>query len=183
MKQIIITLSLIGIYTFKCYAQIEDPKEITPQILQKIISEVDKEAKIYEDNLSVEDLSKDLISFSLDTFKIEHIVSKRMDIDYSTAGMNNTMDERTKAYDVLLNRYYNKILKLLKPEDKKALINAQKAWIAYRDAEMKLISTLTKDEYSGGGTIQSNIASGAYSDLVVNRTIELFRYYDSILKE
>jgi len=183
MKFLILSLSLLVFGIKPALAQFEDPKEITPQILQKIKEDVEKEVKSYSDNLSIDEMSKDQLEFSIDTFKIEHLVSKRMDIDYSTAGMNTTLDERTKAYDVLLNKYYNKILKLLKPEDKKALISAQKSWIAYRDTEMKLIATLTKESYSGGGTIQSSIATGAYSDLVVNRTIELFRYYDGIVKE
>ena len=83
----------------------------------------------------------------------------------------------------MLNKYYNKLLKILKPEDKKILVTAQRAWLAYRDPEAKLIGTMTKEEYSGGGTIQSNIATGAYSDLVAKRTIEIFNYYDAIIKD
>ncbi len=183
MKHFILFISFIVYSIIPLLAQIEDPKEITPQILQKITTEVDREAKLYTESLSNEDMSKDQLEFTIDTFKLEHIVTKRMEIDYSTAGMNTTLSERTTAYDALLNKYYNKILKRLNQDDKKVLINAQKAWLSYRDAEMKLISTMTKEEYSGGGTIQSNIATGAYSDLVVNRTIELFRYYDSIIKD
>ena len=106
-----------------------------------------------------------------------------MDIDYSTIGMNITVDEMTSSYDKLMNKYYNKLLKTLKPGDKKVLINAQKAWLTFRDAETKLIGTMTKEVYSGGGTIQSNIATGAYSDLVVQRTIEIFQYYNNIQRD
>ncbi len=106
-----------------------------------------------------------------------------MDIDYSTVGMNITVDEMTSSYDKLMNKYYNKLLKILKPDDKKILVTAQKAWLAYRDAEAKLIGKMTKEEYSGGGTIQSNIATGSYSDLVVKRAIEIFNYYDGIIKD
>ena len=42
---------------------------------------------------------------------------------------------------------------------------------------------MTKEEYSGGGTIQSTNAVGAYADLIVKRTIEIFKYYDGILKD
>jgi uncharacterized protein YecT (DUF1311 family) len=106
-----------------------------------------------------------------------------MDIDYSTVGMNITVNEMTSTYDKLMNRYYNKLLKILKPEDKKILVTAQKAWITYRNAETKLIGTLTKEEYSGGGSIQSNIATGSYSDLVVKRAIEIFNYYNGVIKD
>lgn len=88
----------------------------------------------------------------------------------------------TSSYDQLLNKYYNRLLKLLQPQDKTALIAAQKAWLQFRDAESKLIRTLSKDEYSGGGTIQSNIVTNSYADLVVKRCIDIFNYYDNIIK-
>lgn len=59
---------------------------------------------------------------------------------------------------------------------------AQKAWLQFRDTESKLIKTLSKDEYSGGGTIQSNIVTSSYADLVVKRCIDIFNYYDNIIK-
>jgi hypothetical protein len=52
----------------------------------------------------------------------------------------------------------------------------------FRDTEAKLIGTMTKELYSGGGTIQSNIATASYSDLVVQRTITIFNYYNALTK-
>ena len=89
----------------------------------------------------------------------------------------------TNGYDKLMNKYYNKLLKIFNPEDKKVLIEAQKSWIKFRDAETKLIWTMTNEEYSGGGTIQSNIAAAAYSDIVVKRTEYIFSYYNNIQKK
>ena len=123
------------------------------------------------------------IEFSVDTFKIEQIASRRMDIDYSTASINSTINVLTASYDILLNKYYQKLLKSLKIEDRKVLVNAQSAWIAYRDAEAKLIWTMKNVEYSGGGTIQSNIATLNYNYMVKHRVIEIYSYYESnILK-
>lgn len=182
MKQILYFL-IFFLVRHSSFAQNDGPKEITPQILQKIKMDVEKLVPAFNKNLSDRDLTSDQIEFSVDTFRINQIVSKRMGIDYSTLGMNRTVDEMTTSYDKLLNKYYNKLLKILKPEDKKILVTAQRAWLAYRDAEAKLIGTMTKEEYSGGGTIQSNIATGAYSDLVAKRTIEIFNYYDAIIKD
>ena len=182
MKQILYFL-IFFLVRQSSFAQNDGPKEITPQILQKIKMDVEKLVPAFNKNLSDRDLTSDHIEFSVDTFRINQIVSKRMGLDYSTFGMNRTVDEMTASYDKLLNKYYNKLLKILKPEDKKILVTAQRAWLAYRDAEAKLIGTMTKEEYSGGGTIQSNIATGAYSDLVAKRTIEIFNYYDAIIKD
>lgn len=182
MKCFLLLIWCIG-FARLALAQDDTPKEVTPQVLQKIKTEVEKEAAILKLKLSKDDFSLDRVEFSTDTFRIEQIVSKRIDIDYSTAGMNTAVSEKTTAYDKLLNKYYNKLLKSLNAEDKKVLISAQKAWLAYRDAELALIGTMTKEEYSGGGTIQSMIAIGAYSGLVVRRTVEIFNYFDGIMKE
>lgn len=159
------------------------PTEISPEILKKINAEVEAQIPKLKLKLSTQELNPDEIEFQIDTFRIETIASKRIEIDYSTTGMNITVDELTISYDKLMNKYYGKLIKLLNPEDKKILVTAQKAWLAFRDAELKLIGTITHEEYSGGGTIQSNIRMSQYSDLVVKRTIDIFNYYNAILKE
>ena len=105
-----------------------------------------------------------------------------MDIDYTTAGMNFTVREMASSYDKLMNKYYNKLMNMLSLDDRKILIAAQKSWLVYRDAEDKLIGTITDPAYSGGGTMQSNIARGNYADLVVRRTIQIFQYYLSVIE-
>lgn len=182
LKQIIYLTTLFFAVNFS-YGQNDGPIEITPQVLQKIKADIETKVPAFKQNLSKRELTIDQIEFSLDTFRIEQIVSTRMDIDYSTVGMRATINEKTAAYDKLMNKYYNKLLKALKPEDKQTLVAAQKAWIIYRDAEAKLIGAMIKDEYSGGGTIQPMIATGSYSDLVIKRTIEIFNYFDGIIKD
>lgn len=106
-----------------------------------------------------------------------------MNIAYSTFEMNSIVHEMASSYDILLNKYYKKLLKSLKPEDQKTLITAQKAWVTFRDAETKLIQTMTSFEYSGGGTMQTSMAIGSYESMVEKRTIEIFDYFDSIIKD
>ncbi len=182
MKQIIFLSTLFVAMNF-AYGQNDGPREITPQDLQKINADIEKQIPVFKKNIAKRELTADEIEFSLDTFRIKQLVSKQMGIDYSTIGMNAIVNEMTASYDKLMNKYYNKLLKVLKPEDKQTLVVAQRAWIAFRDAEAKLIGAMTKDEYSGGGTIQSMIATGSYSNLVIKRTLDVFNYYDGIIKE
>jgi len=105
-----------------------------------------------------------------------------MKIDNTIVGMNKAIQEMSSAYDQLLNKYYNRLLKLLKPQDKATLVTTQKDWLQFRDTESKLIRTLSKDEYSGGGTIKSNIITSSYADLVVKRCIDIFNYYNNIVQ-
>ncbi|HEY6914994.1 MAG TPA: lysozyme inhibitor LprI family protein [Paludibacter sp.] len=182
MKQFLFVLFALLICPFS-YGQNNGPEEITPGRLQTIKAAVDKQANRFKVKLvSNKELTKEQIEFSVDTFKIERIAAKCIEIDYSTMGMVQIIDELTASYDILLNKYYKRLLNALKEEDKKTLIAAQKAWIGYRDAEAKLIGTMTKEEYSGGGTIQSNIATGSYSDLVIKRANEIFNYYNEMEK-
>lgn len=181
MKSILVIAFLF--FLILSYGQNHTPIEITPQILKKINLEVENEITKLKEKISKQDLSIDEIEFTIDTSRIGRITTKRIDIDYSTIGMNISIIEMTNSYDKLLNKYYNKLLKTLNPEDKKILITAQKSWLVYRDNEKKLIFTMTNDEYSGGGTIQSNIAISSYGNLVVDRTIDIFNYYKNIIKD
>jgi uncharacterized protein YecT (DUF1311 family) len=182
MKKVFALLSFLFV-SYTSFAQNDGPKEITPQVLQKIKATIERQIPAFKQRISNNELSPDQIEFSVDTFRIEQLASKRMEIDYSTYSMIEATVELTASYDKLLNKYYNKLLKALKPEDQKILISAQRAWLVYREGEIKLINTMVKDEYSGGGTIQSLRAVGSYGSLVVNRTKEIFEYYDSIVKE
>lgn len=180
-KLLLFSLSVCAIISVSS-GQTDGPIQITAERLQKIKSEVDKEAAVFKQTLSKKDYSADEIEFATDTFKIEHIASKRMKVDYSTIGMNETIILLTGEYDKLLNKYYNKLIKLLNPADRKVLIAAQKSWILFKEAEQKVIGVLTKEEYSGGGTIQTNIEADLISQLTVKRTIEIFNHYNAILK-
>ncbi len=182
MKSLLLTFIFFFVGYFS-FGQYDGPKEITPQVLQKLKADVEKQIPEFKKQLSTRELSADQMEFAVDTFRIEQLVVKRMDIDYSTQGMNKTVQEMAKSYDSLMNKYYTKLLRSLKSEDKKLLINAQKSWLIYRDAEAKLIMCMTNVPYSDGGTIQSNIAVGSYANLIVKRTIEVFNYYDGIVKE
>lgn len=177
-----LSLLLALLFSSPLFAQEEaPPREVTPAMLAQIKKDVEKEAEEFKKTLTGKNYSRSQLEFAVDTFVVEHVVRKRMDIDYSTAGMNMAVDEMINDYDKLLNKYYNKLLKLLQPADKKILIAAQKAWITYRNAESKLIGVMIKDEYSGGGTMQSSIAIGRFADIVVSRTLEIFIYYDDVV--
>lgn len=180
-KLLLFSLSVCAIISISS-GQTDGPIQITAERLQKIKTEVDKEVAVFKQTLSKKDYSADEIEFATDTFKIEHIASKRIEVDYSTTGMNETITLLTGEYDKLLNKYYNKLIKLLNPADRKVLIAAQKSWILFKEAEQKVIGVLTKEEYSGGGTIQTNIEADLISQLTVKRTIEIFNHYNAILK-
>lgn len=180
-KYIMKQLSFVLLHTLICFhslAQNDGPRETTAQELENIKIEVENMIPELLKKLSSKQLSPDEIEFTIDTCRIEQMAAKIMNINYSTVGMNNTVRNLTSSYDKLMNKYYNKLLTLLTPDDKRVLITAQKAWLQFRDEEAKLIRTMTIEAYSGGGTMQSNLATASYAELVIDRTNKIFRYYN-----
>lgn len=104
-------------------------------------------------------------------------MAKSMEYDYSTAGMSDASYYAAHQYDSLLNKYYKRLLSVLKGADKAVLIKAQKAWLAFRDSEMKLVDTMSKEEYSGGGTVQQLTDASIYLAFIKNRVVTLFDHY------
>lgn len=180
----ILTLSILFCaFWASSKSQSTEPQAITPQIIEKLKADIEKQVPALKLEYAKQELNADEIEFSLDTFRIERLAAKKIEINYSTLGMNMAVSDLTESYNKLMNKYYNKLLNLLEPEDKKILITAQRSWISYRDAEENLIGALTNKIYSGGGTIQSIIATGSYSELVTKRCIKIFDYYNSIIKK
>lgn len=176
---IAVTISLLCFTYSSLFAQ--NMQEVTPEIEKKINNEIEQAAKVKKMQYKKDkDLSEDWIEFSLDTFRISQYEEKYMSYNYSTVGMNTAMNLAADKYDQLLNKYYKKLLNVLDKNDKEALIEAQRAWIAFRDKEMQLESTLEQDRYSGGGTMQILRHASVYEELIRKRVIEIFEYYNSI---
>lgn len=182
MKHIFLILGLLT--KSIVFAQSSDaPREVTPEIENKIKKEVEKSALGFQRKLKASNESSLDMEFSIDTFKVERYEELYLSYDYSTSGMVTASYIATHQYDSLLNKYYKKLLSLLKPNDKQALIQAQKAWITFRDSESKLIATVSQEEYSGGGTVQLLIDSSSYLNLIKNRVLEIFDHLDRIAGE
>ena len=96
--------------------------------------------------------------------------------DYSTAGMLQATYNAQNSYDILLNKYYEKLLNNLKSADKETLKEAQRNWINYRNSESKLNNLISNEEYSGGGTIQQIFIASRNLEIITNRLNELYYY-------
>jgi len=161
-------------FNFVSYAQIT---EVTPELQKKIKQDIEKEIPKLKERLKNKQENDGIIEFKIDTFRVEQFMSKWTDTDYSDFGMKQACYETANLYDVLLNKYYKKLLTLLKGDDKKILIQAQKAWLIFRDNENKLVQTISAEQYSGGGTMQQLREASIYLALIKKRTIDLFSHY------
>tara|TARA_B110000879_G_C10951280_1_gene423790 strand:- start:193 stop:720 length:528 start_codon:yes stop_codon:yes gene_type:complete len=172
-KQILVLLlipnCLIG------FSQQEITKQDSINIIKKadnIVLSLRKELSYYTD---------EYVDFASDTCRIETIEFEKMQIDYSTLGINVAVSESKYQYDKLLNKYYKKLAAKLEGSDKEILKQTQRNWIQFRNSEYTLKSLLSEEKYSGGGTMQSNFRNMFGKRLTKNRLIEIFHHYLGLL--
>jgi len=172
MKNILLSL-FSCLFTLNLYAQVDLSPAKVKAIKQKI------ENKIPALKLKLQKFREDTatITFTLDTFRVEQYNNEHLKLVSTDSEMANVTYEQAKNYDVLLNRYYKKLMVILKDDDKKTLMQTQKAWLVFRDNEVKLNNTIEKPAYGGGGTVLALNDSGLYLNLIKTRTLAIFDYY------
>jgi uncharacterized protein YecT (DUF1311 family) len=177
---VVIILSVIS----TTYAQNFDKPavEITPAVLAKLKLDVEKEIPAFKESNKKWKRGPIGSEFSVDTFRIERLTDKWIKIDYTDAGMSQATYNQAKEYDVLLNKYYKKLLSILNPEEKKKLIAAEKSWLSFRDNEVNLMEAVNDKAYVGG-TIEGLTNSGEYLKLIQTRTKDLYSYYVRCMHE
>ena len=98
----------------------------------------------------------------------------------STMGIDECLGREQKAWDVILNERYKEATAAAKELDSrlpelgmepvaaKSLVKAQRAWIAFRDAECDRIFDLNIE-----GTIRTVAAANCMTDMTAQRAIDL----------
>lgn len=90
-----------------------------------------------------------------------------------TSDMRDAFGKAYGAWDAELNRLYRALMEALSADERQALRHAQRAWLAFRDAEAAFWNT----EYvAGGGTLALVVADGKHVDFVRDRVCQLQRY-------
>ena len=99
--------------------------------------------------------------------------------DPSTAGMLRCLEQAYAMWDNALNDEYQTLRGLLTPQGLAALKTAQRAWIAYRDAEFTAIDTIYG---SLDGTMWFVTRMSAKVEFVRSRVQELRLYSSSLIE-
>jgi uncharacterized protein YecT (DUF1311 family) len=94
-------------------------------------------------------------------------------MDGSQSEMNDCSRRQLTKSDTELNQEYKQIINCMKPssKDAKPLIEAQRAWLKYRDAECAFQGSASK-----GGSIQPMIITGCLKNITDQRAKDL-KYY------
>ena len=110
---------------------------------------------------------------------IDSYVEACIDADSSTAGMMNCTNQGSLLWEKELNTTYVNLMSALPPAEKQALRQAQRQWIAFRDAEFNAIDAL----YQGkDGTMYLVMRASDRLELVKTRVLQLMSYA-SLVKE
>lgn len=91
----------------------------------------------------------------------------------TTADMIDCSGEASSRMDKRLNQLYNTLMKKLPKSKQELLRNAQRKWLAWRDAELSLSYALDPNE---GGTAQT-VSAGSFAYEMLKRRVEEFEGY------
>lgn len=99
-------------------------------------------------------------------------IERLLTVDESTNGQVQALAKGGELWDKELNRLYKELNKALSGngEAKKALVESQRAWIAFRDGEMKFIEAMYARKE---GTMFRPMAADDFMKLTRCRALEL----------
>ena len=176
MRSFIIILGLFCLYVAYSGSPKDSEKNIESIKMEIEESCVEFKAKL-DDEEYISDYDKKITAmFKLDTFRIERLLSARINLYPSTHDVTQAIYYAEMQYDTLMNKYYKILLDKLSQEDREYLRKAQRSWLEYRDNEKELAYQLSKDEYSGGGSIQQIIVSSDDMEITKRRVLDLYYY-------
>ena len=97
--------------------------------------------------------------------------------NFTTAGMHNCVGTAYQQMDSRLNEVYSLLMGKLTPPKRELLKDAQRKWLAFRDAELKLSKRLDPNV---GGTISSVTGAGDAYEILKKRTKDLEQHLKQI---
>lgn len=101
---------------------------------------------------------------------IDRDLAAAIDENPSTAGMIQAIAAATEAWDAEMNRAYQALESRMFPKEFASLKEAQKAWIAYRDAQ---ITSIQRFYTNMEGTMWRPVAANAVMELTRQRALFL----------
>lgn len=184
----LLTILLLAIILSPFSATCQGTESIPGDTQRQLRQQTDAAVEAKRTELLARKVDPAEIEFSLDTFRVGTWTAKCKGYIEKTQGSLSTMDmvsmanDQARAYDSLMNKYYRKLSAVLSGEDRKVLIQAQRAWMAFRDSESKLQIAV---DYAGSngqpGTMYSIIELDAIRSMIVQRTIEIYQYYSQLV--
>lgn len=146
--------------------------------ISRINKEIETEIIKFKDSLinKVGKMKPVIMDYLVDEYRVKNLFLKKLRIDDSTLGRSIAEIELGENYDKLLNKYYQILLKELKPEDAKKLRLTQRSWMKYRDNEMEMIDVTTRNSHIG--RIRINVYHERITQVTFNRLREIIEHLE-----
>lgn len=166
----LLTLIILFSACFTGFSQLSDAQ------LKRLEYQVDSAASILHEKLITKSESLLSTQFTVDTFKVETLLAKKMRVDTSQAEHITAINEAEIQYTFLMDKYYSLLMNIYDEEGKKSIALAQKKWLKYRDDEIKMTERLY-DEEKKGNLISKEIAKATENlELTKERVVELYKH-------
>lgn len=118
------------------------------------------------------------VEYKTDLYKVERYEALVAGNGSTTQSIVEGRNAAFVYYDILLNKYYNRLLAKLSDAEKEVLRQSQRNWLKYRDSELELNIVAASDEFSGGGSIQRIYHIERKVEIVKTRLDEIVGYLD-----
>lgn len=107
----------------------------------------------------------------------EHCLS--LEENMTTAGMERCTIEASREWDLELNRIYKALMSRLDAPSKEQLKLAQRAWVQYKELEIKNISSIYGYSFQNGNGGSMLIPAQAMDELEITRSraLALAKFY------
>jgi uncharacterized protein YecT (DUF1311 family) len=168
MKKILTVL--VSIVSFSSYAQLSDAQ------LSRLRFQVDSAGSLLHEMLLREGKTKLNATFTVDTFKVESLMSLKVRMDTSKAEQVLAINDAEIEYSFLLDKYYKVLLGRHDEKSQKSLIAAQKKWIKYRDEEIAMTEKFYDEQKDGDPSEKAVAKAQEHLELTKERVIELYKH-------
>jgi len=167
-----------------CFYSSFSLRKLTEKDVVSLKASIENDAVKFKDSLLK--VSNDFtneydIEFEVDIYRVSELSKRKMEIDYSTAGMIKAISEEERDYDMLLNKYYKILRNKLDNKEKNVLTLSQRNWIKFRDSEKELNSMVYLHSYNNcGGSIRAVFSIQKICNITLTRLKELKAYLDRV---
>ena len=145
-------------------------------LVKVILKQSEKHQKKLKKQLFSGELSHPImVEYKMDEFQIEKYLERKTNRDLSSATYISELLLAEKRYQVLVYKYYNKLLKLVDGDIKKELEESQTLWRMYRDAE-QTVNTNLNPEALGFAQIPVERLAERHFDITKYRALEIVDY-------
>lgn len=162
----IISLSIC----FAGFSQLSDAQ------LKRLEYQVDSSASLLHEKLIQNSETLLNTEFTVDTFKVELLKKKKMVADTSIAEKIAAINEAEIQYTILMDKYYAVLISRHDESGKKAIIDAQKKWLKYRDDEIKMTEKFYDEEKKGDLKSKEIGKATENLELTKERVVEIYKH-------